>query len=257
MVNGLSREHYFSGKVGLVTWDDPNYVFAVERGFLPALAAQKIAPTVTYITTPQSIGDLGASNAAVSNAVLKFRSEGIDHVIVQDGPAGVYAGTGLTLQWMNAAEAQGYRPRYGLNTYNSPGTPIVPAAQWHDAVSINWDHADPKTDAGYRTNDTREQCFKIMADAGVNLQTNTSGRFTAAVICDALFAFRDAMARAPSLTADGFIAGVEARGAFSAASVYGARLGPGKHDGGDLVRTSRWADSCSCFQYTAAPYRAE
>jgi hypothetical protein len=258
MVNGLSRERYFGGKLGLVTWDDPNYVYAMERGYLPALAGQTIKPTaVQYITTPQSIGDLGASNAAVSNAVLKFRSEGIDHVIVQDGPAGVYAGTGLTLQWMNAAESQAYRPRYGMNSYNSPGSPVIPPAQERDAVAVSWANATASSDEGWRTNETREQCFTIMRDAGVNLEAGASTKSVAAIICDALFAFRDAMNRAPSLTADGFIAGVESLGSFPTASVYGARLGPNKHDGGELVRTARFVDACACFQYTSTPFRAD
>src|SRR5438309_103188 len=43
--NGLYRAGYFSGKLGFVTWDDPNYRFAYTHGYVPALASHGISVT--------------------------------------------------------------------------------------------------------------------------------------------------------------------------------------------------------------------
>jgi hypothetical protein len=38
--------------------------------------------------------------------------------------------------------------------------------------------------------------------------------------------------------------------------VYGASLGPGKHDGGDLVRDGHFDSGCVCGKLDGPPYRA-
>jgi hypothetical protein len=254
-VRSLAKRKYFTGKFGLVTWDDPNYRLAVQNGYAPALRAAHVTTVdTTYIPVPQAYGDLGSSNAAISNAILKFASEGIDHVVVQDGPAGLFAGTGLTLQWLNNAESQHYRPRYGMNTYNSPGSQALPATQQANMLYVGWSDLTASGDAGYRTNTTREACYKIMTDAGVTL--TSSNQNVAAVICDSLFLFQRVGNRPGGLTANGFIQQAEQVGSYPVASVYGASLGPGKHDGGDLVRDGHFDSGCVCGKLDGPPYRA-
>ena len=254
-VRSLAKRGYFTGKFGLVTWDDPNYRLSVKDGYEPALRAAKVPVVETaYIPVPQAYGDLGASNAAISNAILRFASQGIDHVIVQDGPAGLFGGGGLTLQWLNNSESQQYRPRYGMNTYNSPGSQALPATQQQNMLFVSWSNLTPASDAGYRTNTTREACFKIMTDAGVTL--TSSNQNVAAIICDSLFLFQRVGNRPGALTADGFIAQAEQVGSYPVASVYGASLAPDKHDGGDLVRDGHFDTSCACAVLDGPPYRA-
>src|SRR5207249_2748204 len=106
-------------------------------GFLPALAKLGITPAqVAYAPTPQTYNDLGGSSAAISNDVLKFQALGIDHVIIEDGSAGIWGGTGLTISWMNTAQSQDYTPRYGLNSWNSMGNQLVPPSQWKGSLGV-------------------------------------------------------------------------------------------------------------------------
>jgi len=252
-VESLAKRKYFTGKFGLVTWDDRNYKKAVNDGYLPALKQAGVTPAqIFYAPTPQAYGDLGAANAAIQNAVLQFQTKGIDHVVVQDGPAGVWGGGGLTIQWLNAAESQQYRPRYGMNTYNSPGFQGLPATQQRNMLSVTWSNLTAASDAGWKTNATREACFKIMRDAGVAL--TTSNQNVAAIICDSLFLFKRVADRLTTLTNDAFIAAAERVGAFPTASVYGASLKPHKHDGGDLVRNGHFDVGCTCVVFDGKPY---
>src|SRR5207302_1669661 len=125
-VNGLARANYFkptkdwpTGRVGLLTWDDPNYIYAFKHGTLPGLSRLGIKPyDARYIISPQQVQAFGDSAAAVSNAVLRFNSEHIDHVIIQDGASGQCGGTCLTLLFLQDAQKEHYYPRYGFNSYN-------------------------------------------------------------------------------------------------------------------------------------------
>jgi hypothetical protein len=252
-VESLSQRHYFTGKFGLVTWDDPNYRKAVRDGYEPALKRAGVTPTrVFYAPVPQAYGDLGSANAAISSAVLDFQTRGIDHVIVQDGPAGLFSGTGLTLQWLNASESQQYHPRYGMNSYNSPGSQALPATQQANMLFVNWSDSTTTSDTGWKTNATRESCFTTMRNAGITL--TSQNQFVAAVICDSLYLFKRVGDRLTSFTSDAFIAAAEKVGGYPTASVYGASLHPGKHDGGDLVRDGHYETACACPKFDSKPY---
>ena len=255
--NGLAHAKYFAGTFGFVTWDDAKYKDAYQRGYVPAFRANHVTVKDTaFIGVPQQVGAIGDMTAAVSSAVTKFRSQGIDHVIIQDGPAGVFSGAGLTLEWMNQAKSQRYYPRYGQNAQNAPGWDVLPADQMDKAIAIMDTDYDAKYDQGWHANKTREKCFKIMADAGYPVRSsNENDEGIAAQACDAIFFTQLVMNKATSLTADGFVQTVEALGRdFPSAFVYGTEFKPGQHDGSAKVRQAEYFQSCKCLKYSGAPY---
>src|SRR5205807_9384867 len=138
----------------------PNYRYAMTHGYLPTLSSHGIKPAIdpVYITVPQQVNALCDMSAAVSSAVTKFKSLGIDHVIVQDGPAGVFGGTGLTLEWMETAESQHYYPRYGQNSDNAPGWSVLPSDQQDKAVGVLSGELAPSSEAGWLPTCHREMC---------------------------------------------------------------------------------------------------
>jgi len=256
-VNGLSNAGYFGGKLGMVTWDDPEYRYTMTQGYFPTLAAHGITPTDTvYISVPQQVGALGDMSSAVSSAVTKFKAEGIDHVIIQDGHAGVWAGTGLTLEWMNQAKSQQYYPRYGQNASNSPGWSGLPADQMDQAVAIDFGDYDPKMDAGWHTNASRDPCFKIEADAGMPVQSsNANDEGLAAQACDFVFFLQRVINSLSTISADSFMQAVGGLGtAFQPALTYGTKFGPGQHDAGAMVRTEDYSAACQCLTYRGPPF---
>ena len=259
-VNGLFNAGYFTGKLGLVTWDDPNYRAAVTNGYLPALSSHHISPAQTvYISVPQQLGAVADMSAAVGSAVTKFKSLGIDHVIIQDGSAGVWAGDGLTLEWMDQAKSQGYYPRYGQNGYNNPGTTLNPSDQQNKALSINQIDYDPSYDTGWHANSARTSCFQIQARAGFPVSaSNPEDEVTASFTCDYIFFLQRVVNGLSQITADAFMSQAQTVGtAFSTAEVYGSKLVSGRRDGADEVRNAQYLSSCSCLKFQGAPYYAD
>ena len=254
--NGLFNAGYFTGKLGMVTWDDPEYRYTMTQGYVPTLASHGITPTDTaYIVVPQQINALGDMTSAVGNAVTKFRAEGIDHVIIQDGPAGVWKGAGLTIEWMNQAKSQQYKPRYGQNAYNAPGSPDLPADQMDQAVAIDFYDYDAKFDQGWHSNTARDACYKIEADAGLPVQSsNENDEVAAGAACDIVFMLQQVVNRLTTISADNFVHAVSGLGtSFQPAVTYGSKFA-GNRDGGGQVRTEDYSAACQCLTYRGPPY---
>ena len=256
-VNGLYSAGYFTGKLGLVTWDDPNYRATVANGYLPALSSHHITPTqVVYISVPQQVGAVADMSAAVGSAVTKFKTLGIDHVIIQDGAAGVWAGDGLTLEFMDQAKSQGYYPRYGQNGNNNPGTSLNPSDEQNNALAIDQVDYDPSYDVGWHANAARTRCFQIQAQAGFPVSSsNANDEVTASTACDYIFFLQRVVNGLSSITADGFVAQAQTLGiSYPTSVVYGSKFVSGRRDGGDEVRNAEYFSSCSCLKFQGAPY---
>ncbi|MDT7547927.1 MAG: branched-chain amino acid transport system substrate-binding protein, partial [Actinomycetota bacterium] len=260
-VSGLDRQQYFktttewpSGKVGVITWDNASYRYGVTNGYLAALRRLGKTAATAFIAEPQTAGSISDSSAAVSNAVLKFRSAGIDHVFIQDGPAGVFGLGGLTLLFLQNAKSQSYHPRYGFNANNVPGYSIYPADQQHGMLAVDFSDYMPQQDAGIAANPARTRCFAIMAKYGVTANDQNT-EATAAGSCQDIWFIETLLRRASQPTLQGAIAAAESLGtSFQSPLAYGTRLGPGRHDGAELARTAMYDDACSCMKYTSRPY---
>ena len=256
-VNGLYKAGYFSGKLGLITWDNPSYRAAVTNGYMPALASHHITPAqVVYVAVPQQLGAVADMSAAVGSAVTKFKSLGIDHVIIQDGAAGVWAGDGLTLEFMDQAKSQAYYPRYGQNGDNNPGTSLNPSDEQNNALAISQVDYDPTYDAGWHQNPTRTACFQLQAAAGYPVaSSNPNDEVTAATTCDLIFVLQRVVNGLSRITADGFAAQAQTLGTtFPTAVVYGTKFMSGRRDGADEVRTEQYSSSCTCLRFQGGPY---
>ncbi|HET6818270.1 MAG TPA: hypothetical protein VFH66_13675 [Mycobacteriales bacterium] len=256
-VNGLFHAGYFAGKLGFVTWDDPNYRFAYSNGYVPTLASHGIKVTdAAFVKVPQTLDAVGEMSATMSSIVTKFRTDGIDHVIIQDGHAGVWAGTGLTLEFMDQAESQKYYPRYGQNSDNSPGWSGLPSDQQDKAIAVLDTDYEPKDDAGWHPNQARQLCWKIEADAGYPVSSsNVNDEGLAAQACDQVFFLQDVINRLKVITSDTFMQEVDRLGrSFPSALVYGTQFGPGLHDGSAAIRQAEYSSGCQCLTYSGAPY---
>jgi len=259
-VNGLSHAGYFTGKLGLVTWDDPAYHYAVSNGYTPALAAHHLqAADTAYISVPQQLNALTDTSAAISSAVTKFKTEGIDHVIVQDGPAGVFGGTGLTLEWMDQAKSQNYYPRYGQNSGNSPGWDVLPSDEMDKALAVDQTDIDTTRDVGWHTNTTRERCYKIEAAAGYPVSpSNLNDEVFAGASCDVVWFLQRMIGQLQAIDSTALINQAAKLGtSFASSEVYGTKLTASLHGGGGMVRTEQYLASCQCLRYQGTPYYAD
>ncbi len=251
--------------VGIITFGSPYSQFqriatdvlkpALERMGLQVVPVETVPPAVSQ-------SDIAPFSAAVSSAELKFKSEGVTHVLPVDHNAA------LTLFFMNAAGGQHYRPRYGGNTGNAFQTlvdsgAIQDAGQFNGAVGYSWNPildlaaADNKDDGPY-SNDLRRACFNLMQAHGQNAP-DANARAIQLLSCDGL-RFLQQMANSAAsggapLTLASFTGAVERSGsAFQSNAHFGMNFGPGRHDGPSAVYYEQYTDACKCIRYVGAPH---
>lgn len=205
-----------------------------------ALKRAGFAPDTTagYDATQPDFG-----TGAVANAVLTFRQAGVTHVFSIDGVVQVF---------MSAADQQGYRPRYALNSYVQPQLlqQLEPASQLNGSIGIGWQpglDVDAAHDPGKGPGEAA--CKKVMKDAGQDL-SNRAAELVALATCDGFELFADAMNAGGGFSATAIQAGAERlRGRLPVASVFLNGIAPGRHWIPGVYRDLQYVGSCSCFQY--------
>jgi hypothetical protein len=244
-----------TGKIGLITWDDHDYTYSMKNGWLPALHEAGLKETdVRYVSVPQAGGALADASAAISSDVLAFRQEGIDHVFISDGPAGIFTGAGLTLLFLENAKSQGYYPRYGFNSNNAPGWANLPADQESGMLAVDSLDAKAESDQGVGVNAPRERCFALMRKRGLPVGDDQT-RYLALGSCDPVWFVEAVLKQTQATTLPYLIAAGESLGtSYRSPYGYGTKLGPGRHDGANLFRNSAFDDACTCMRYSSRPY---
>jgi hypothetical protein len=261
LVEGLVKQKYFgkNAKIGLVTFDDPNFAYATQQSIIPALRRRglKLAD-IARLHMPANYAELSQTSTDAQNAALKFKSEGITHVMLHD------LGGAIAIFFMQHAEKQAYRPRYGL-TSQSGGTILAgvlgPDAdnQLHGARGIGWVPMADKAadeDPHSKASKTRQRCIALMRKANVEMSSrNAEG--TAIQLCDG-FWFTEAAIEAGGRTInlDSLLDGVNrlGRGGYVPGMTFMTRVSQKVRDGAGAVANVSYYDGCNCFRYTTKPY---
>ena len=243
----LTPEH----KVGIMRDDCPYSLRAHERSTVPYIDRAGIDVVAEAVMScGQGAGDVGAIAGQIQNAVLQFRSRGVDTVVIEGVPLVVFA---------QSAESQGWRPRY-LLTSTSGGAavePNVPPSQaanmhgfgWFPNADVNPSNQPPLTPAGTR-------CLELLARQNVE-PSQYNDFISAFTSCDALFLYETALE----------ITGGRSDGptvAAAIASLGEQYAGVSAHDGRTAFSASRrdapasyrqwgWVTECSCFRYVSPP----
>jgi hypothetical protein len=245
-----------TGKIGLITWDDGEYRFAMKNGYLKAMSQAGLKDEdVRYISVPQNANALADASAAISNAVLSFRDKGIDHVLIGDGPAGIFGGCGLTFLFLSNARSQAYSPRYGFNSNNCPDFANHPKDQLVGMLGIDGNDSEAANDQGIAPNPVRERCYATMKKRGLPVGQDQT-RNIAGLACEYAYFAEAVVKRAPNgTTLPSMIAAAESLGtSYRSPMSFGNRFSPRQHDGAALFRALRWDESCSCNAYTSKPF---
>ena len=262
-INGLAKQGYFSkgGKFGIVTWDDPYYHYGITQAANPALARLGLhGVPVQYVAVPQALQDISETSAAAGNAVLKFRTMGIDHVLIFDGPAGVTSSGVLFLEWTQQANSQHYYPKHGLNStsgFNAFGSE-VPRQELEGAQGVGWLPSLEETSSDWANTPippNGKLCLKIMKDAGQQ-QSGANAQAVQLAICDTLFFLKQVLDPVTGpLNRQTALAAINSIGTrFLPSVTFGVDLSASRHDGAYLVRNMAFQDGCGCFRYTSRPY---
>lgn len=240
-------------KVGILTFDDPNFAQPVTNLLAPRLRRAGYAVEVAHVATPQSSKDLGTMSAGIQSAELKFNTDHVTHVIIFE------ASGELSLFFLKDAQSQHYFPRYGVNSGNAMQLLIdggeADPSQLNGALGFSYtpfsDIPEARNpDNGPYSNATRRHCVSVMRSHGITFPS-ANGEAVALLYCDELYYLRYAVDHAgPVLNAATFIAAVNATGsAFTNAVSFGTFLGPRQHDGAAQIYYSGFDNGCRCMTY--------
>lgn len=255
LVARLQAEGYFSRwnahtgepgnspvRVGIITPHDPTGATAAEL-LSAALTSAGYPPVAVY-----SYSSTGAGSGTEASAAYQFRARGITHVI----------GTGLnTYLFMTPAETAGYRPRYGVSTFNAPGVLLqtnVPKQQLTGALGIGTDptaDVDAANDPG-NISPRETRCLNLMAAGGQDFTDKRLAEAVALFECDVFALLRVSARSGHGLDPQAIIRGVQLGGAsFVPAETFRSGFGPGEFALAGAARDLAWRTSCLCFQYTS------
>lgn len=250
-VNGLFKQGFFgsSPKIGLVGYNSAAFERSVTQALKPALASHGLKLTDQQLVPPVTgLADVASVQQQISSAVLRFKGEGIDHVIFLD------TNGGTVNPWTQAATAQNYFPRLGLTTNEYPaqqsfiGNTRNPkqVQEFSTALGVGW---SPVTDvADAPVNATGTLCNNIMEASGVTA-AQTQGFWGT---CDELLDFAAAVNAGGGLTSADALSGLtKASNLPSAELVAPPQYTAGRHDGASAVRNLSFSKNCQCFQYSS------
>jgi ABC-type branched-subunit amino acid transport system substrate-binding protein len=247
-VDALASNHFFDGgKVGIIRFDKP--VFAQMATTMRSRLARYGVSVVDEqgVFTPGGVADFGAMGAQIGNAILSFRSKGVDRVLFAE-----WAGI-LPFVMLAAADGQGYHPRYAFSSIDRANTQASQSkqSQLHGALNVGWTPDEDVDISQDRRGGNAALCLRIGKEKGVSGDQAGGGfRLYMQIFCDSIFFLKAAAEHATALTPDGLRASVESLGtSYDSSYTFATRFGPGRHDGAAEMRVSRYDDGCGCFLY--------
>jgi hypothetical protein len=264
----LVHQSYFSGwnattsspaagtpaKLGVLSLDRPDWNRPLDHVLLPALAkaGHPVASGDVYRVHPTTTtSDAGATAADVQSAALRFRNDGVTHVILLDG-SGV-----LTLFFTRNASGQHYYPRYGVNSGTGMQALVtagdIDPAQLKGAVGIGWLPGLDLSAAAAKKYETpaAAHCLAVMSKAGFTF-SDANSKGIAYGICDELYFLANAINSAgSSVTLANAQAAIDRLGSsFIPAVLPAAYFSATQHDAVTTAYDLVWSDRCGCAAYT-------
>lgn len=256
---GLHTTGYLTAKnkIGIILEQCPDLRRAYQKAVVPEISRLGLHLVDTEgIGCTSGFASAGTASAAIVAAVLRFRSHGVDRVmIVSDFEQ-------VALLWLaNAAAAQGWRPGFMLSSAAQPEVmrPNVPKSQWPQLHGIGWSPRLDIDDPHKPLAPADRQCLNLMRKGGVAV-AGWQNTYIATTECSNVFLLRAALqgtrgdARGSAL-----IGAVEALGSsFVSPGIVDGRtsFGPGRHDGPARVAPFGFVTSCNCLKYTGPPMTA-
>ena len=273
LVRSLVRQNYFTGwnpttgkpgpnpvKIGVLGVDIPQWTRPVKSVLLPALKAAGHpvdSADVRMIYNPGSTTEDSITLRDIANANLKFRQDGVTHVILLD------TGGQLLTFFGKDADSQHYYPRYGVHSGSGVqaiyDAGLVSNQQLNGAVGLAWNPGlDLSASAAdkYQTAATKH-CLEVIKKGTGQTFTSTNAAALALSYCDELYLLADAINHAGSVVnLTTVMAAIEAiHFGFHSAGAPSMYFGPGRHGGVETGWDQAWDASCKCNKYVTQPYR--
>lgn len=254
-VDSLVAQKWFQGakKIGVVAFDRPSNVQTYKSLVLPRVKAAGFSDVETYwIKDGSNTSEL---QAAAQAAALRFKEKGVTNIFF------MAPGAGAPLIFMQTAQSQGYFPRYGLSSYDSPGFILqasAPPTQLRNSLGAGFNmivDVDNANGDPYPSGVAEKECREALQSTGDSPPATRTTSAFAAFLCDGLFMLQAAgknLKDTISVQSWGVAAeqlGTSFQASFSLPG--GTRFGPGIRAGGQVYRFLAFIDTCNCFRYTS------
>jgi len=243
----LSANQFFAdgAKLGIVGIDSPENRRVVDEDLFPTLASLSVEPSRIQWIDPTSGATLQAGQ---DQAVLEFKDQGIDRVIV-------VGGSRLLAFLVTTAVPQEYFPRYAITSFDNPDfiKREMPMAL-DGAIGISIQPAFDVADSEYPRpgNASEQRCIDVLSAAGHAFAERANMR-EALVYCDAIALLEQAGRglNERALTASAMAEQIGLLGSsWMSASNYSSSFSPGSFDGVAGFRATIWNAVCQCFTLT-------
>jgi hypothetical protein len=247
-----------ANKLGVITDSCPGSQRAWNTVVKPFLAQHHI-PVVATADEGCANGyndSFSAAGAAVGNAILTFRSHGVDRITfitVSEGPT--------LLVMSGGASSQKYYPGWIVSSL--AGTAGLqgqaPADEMKTTRVYGWLRSQDVSPSQYdKPNQAKRRCLSLLKSQGVTPASSADYSYSES-ICEALFAYEAALGKSGGvLSGPAVIQGLEQLGTSvqSVFSLHGAaNFSPvRRNDVPRLYREAVWQDVCSCFAYQGTAF---
>jgi len=242
MVAGASTDKFFpkGSKVGLLTYDTPDYQRAVKNSLVPALkkANAKLVDQIAVapITSAKTFADAAP---VIASGILRFKAAGIDRVLI-------LGSSGLAFPLLTGLDAQDYHPQLAMSSADTPYFLTVanlPAGVLDETIGVGW---MPSVDTNAAPNDVAAECGALLQAAGIPANNAVQGP----VSCDHMALLEAAVKAAGSLDRDAIVKALPKMPAVDLGSNELGKFGPNRSA---LPRYARFAydTGCKCFEYTS------
>lgn len=231
-------------QLGFLNFSCPETDRAWKKTILPYLAANHLTPkVVSTLSCPSGAGDLGAAAQGVAAAELKMHANGVDTVVTTDIPLVVFA---------EAAESQGWRPKYVATEGAAAYQTLLATAQQKNIHSAGW---EPTYDLDSRhqlpLTTTGKNCLAALKRGGMG-NPSVSEHVLYFSLCGGFQLYLQGVTKAQALTPSLVLQAVEVLGSsFVSPMLLGERtlLSSRQHTAPVSYRSLAFADSCACFLY--------
>lgn len=244
----LKQQGYISGKLAVVAYDLPALRGAVTSNLVPGLRTAGATVADTVFLPPS----FTAAPSAIASAVLRFRREGIDHVVFLSGLWPLFA---------QEAQSQAYFPRYAITTedlphYSYDGFGVQPA-QAKGVVGIGWVPAIDLSGKGQIPfTDQERRCWSVIKRyAGISYTDRGNGSYLNGVdLCEVFGALKAALdplrghVIEPGQVARAF---AEMPASYEPTEVSSVSFAARRADYTGGYRWLAFGEDCRCFRYTS------
>jgi hypothetical protein len=243
----MAGDGFFDGaRLGIVRYDHQLFADISDRIVKPKLAELGVAVEAEEaVSMVNTASDVGSVSGQLNNVIVQFRAAGITHVIFVEWQGSI------PFFFLPQAEAQGWRPQYGLVSFSNPSTVSKqsPAEQLANTVGAGWNPAGDTLQANYPENPAAARCLEIMQAAGL-VSGYTAQGYYMFPHCDTVFFLQQAFGAASEITPAGLQAAAASLGTgYRSPQSLGSRFGPGRVDGSAGMSAFGFDAACGCFAF--------